>query len=466
LFETLDLFKNKGEHYLMKKMKLFGTDGIRGKANHFPMTGEVAFEVGRAAAYVLKKTHGRNKILIGKDTRLSGYMIESALTSGICSMGMNVVLIGPMPTPGIAFVTRSMRVDAGIVISASHNPFDDNGIKFFSADGFKLPDSVEEEIERAMFSKALEKIRPEGAEIGKAKRVDDASGRYIEFVKSTFPKGMTLEGIKIVVDCSNGSAYKISPTVLAELGADVIAINDKPDGININADCGATHAGALQQAVLEHKANIGIAHDGDADRTIFCDENGEIVDGDKIMAICAVDMKKEGKLKANAVVATVMSNIGFEIFLKKSGIKLVRAKVGDRYVVEEMVKLGCNLGGEQSGHIIFLDHNTTGDGPITALQILSIMRRREKTLSELASYIPIYPQILVNVLVKKSRDLKNFPSIASAIKRAEKKLETGRILVRSSGTEPKIRVMVEGDNMDDITTIADDIAGVIRKHMS
>jgi len=450
----------------MKKMKLFGTDGIRGKANHFPMTGEVAFEVGRAASYVLKKTHGRNNILIGKDTRLSGYMIESALTSGICSMGMNVVLIGPMPTPGIAFVTRSMRVDAGIVISASHNPFDDNGIKFFSSDGFKLPDSVEEEIEKAMFSKTLEKIRPEGANIGKAKRVEDASGRYIEFVKSTFPKGMTLEGIKIVVDCSNGSAYKITPTVLRELGAEVIAINDKPDGININADCGATHSEALQKAVLEHKANIGIAHDGDADRTIFCDENGEIVDGDKIMAICAMDMKKEGNLKANTVVATVMSNIGFELFLKKAGIKVIRAKVGDRYVVEEMVKIGCNLGGEQSGHIIFLDHNTTGDGPITALQVLSIMCRREKTLSNLASYIPIYPQILINVPVKKSKDMKDFPSISAVIKRAEKKLKNGRILVRPSGTEPKIRVMIEGDKMDYITTIAEEIAEVIKKHMS
>jgi phosphoglucosamine mutase len=450
----------------MKKMKLFGTDGIRGKANHFPMTGEVAFEVGRAAAYVLKKTHGRNKILIGKDTRLSGYMIESALTSGICSMGMNVVLIGPMPTPGIAFVTRSMRVDAGIVISASHNAFYDNGIKFFSSDGFKLPDSVEEEIEKAMFSKTLAKIRPEGTEIGKAKRVEDASGRYIEFVKSTFPKGMTLEGIKIVVDCSNGSAYKITPTVLTELGAEVIAINDKPNGININADCGATHSEALQKAVLEHKPNIGIAHDGDADRTIFCDENGEIVDGDKIMAICAMDMKKEGNLKANTVVATVMSNIGFELFLKKAGIKVIRANVGDRYVVEEMVKIGCNLGGEQSGHIIFLDHNTTGDGPITALQVLSIMCRRNKTLSDLASCVPIYPQILINVAVKKSKDMKDFPSISAAIKRAEKKLKNGRILVRPSGTEPKIRVMIEGDNMDNITTMAEEIAKVIKKHMS
>jgi phosphoglucosamine mutase len=448
-----------------KKVKLFGTDGIRGKANHYPMTGEIAFEVGRAAAYVLRKKNGRNKILIGKDTRLSGYMLESALTSGICSMGTNVALVGPMPTPGIAFVTRSLRVDAGVVISASHNPYDDNGIKFFSSDGFKLPDAIESEIEKTMFSQRLEKIRPEGAGIGKAVRIDDASGRYIEYVKSSFPKGRTLEGMKIVIDCSNGSAYKITPDVLKELGANVIAINDKPDGININANCGATHPEAMQRSVLEHKADIGIAHDGDADRTIICDERGEIVDGDKLMAICALDLKKDGKLNGNTIVATVMSNIGFELFLKKSGIKVLRTKVGDRYVVEEMVKKGCNLGGEQSGHIIFLDYNTTGDGPITALQILSTMCRREKSLSELASYIPIYPQVLVNVPVKKIKNIDDIPKIKTAIKKADKKLENGRILVRPSGTEPKIRVMVEGDNMDEITELAEEIAEVIRINM-
>ena len=448
-----------------KKMKLFGTDGIRGKANHYPMTGEIAFEVGRAAAYVLKKKHGRNRILIGKDTRLSGYMLESALTSGICSMGMNVVLVGPMPTPGIAFVTRSLRADAGVVISASHNPYNDNGIKFFSSDGFKLPDDTESEIERAMFSKKLEKIRPEGAEIGKATRIDDAAGRYIEYVKSTFPKGRTLEGMRIVIDCSNGSAYKIMPSVLRELGADVIAINDRPDGLNINVNCGTSYPRTLQKAVMDYRADIGIAHDGDADRTIICDENSEMVDGDKIMAICALDMKQEGTLKGNAVVATVMSNIGFELFLKKAGIKLIRTKVGDRYVVEEMLKRGCNIGGEQSGHIVFLDLNTTGDGPITALQILSVISRREKKLSELASQIPIYPQILINVTVNRKRDIDEFPKIKNAIKKAEKKLKSGRILVRPSGTEPKIRVMVEGDNMDDITAIAEDIAEVIKTNM-
>ncbi len=392
-------------------------------------------------------------------------MLESALTSGICSMGMNVVLVGPLPTPGIAFVTRSLRADAGVVISASHNPYNDNGIKFFSSDGFKLPDDTESEIEKVMFSKKLEKIRPEGAEIGKATRIDDAAGRYIEYVKSTFPKGKTLDGMRIVIDCSNGSAYKITPSVLRELGADVIAINNRPDGLNINVNCGTSYPRTLQKAVLDYRADIGIAHDGDADRTIICDENSEMVDGDKIMAICALDMKQEGTLKGNTVVATVMSNIGFELLLKKAGIKMIRTKVADRYVVEEMLKRGCNIGGEQSGHIVFLDLNTTGDGPITALQILSVMSRREKKLSELASQIPIYPQILINVTVNRKRDINEFPKIKNAIKKAEKKLKNGRILVRPSGTEPKIRVMVEGDNMDDITAIAEEIAEVIKTNM-
>ena len=447
-------------------MKLFGTDGIRGKANQPPMTGEIAFEIGRAAAYVLKKKHGRDMILIGKDTRLSGYMLESALTSGICSMGVDVVLVGPMPTPGIAFVTRSLRVDAGIVLSASHNPYDDNGIKFFSSDGFKLSDSIEREIEKAVFSKKLGSIRPEGSGIGKAHRVDDATGRYIEYVKATFPKGKTLEGLKIVVDCANGSSYKITPWVLRELGADVISINDKPDGKNINANCGSTYPEAMQRAVLEYKANIGISHDGDGDRAIFCDERGRIVDGDKVMAICALDMKKEKRLKNNTVVATVMSNIGFEIFLKKSGLKVVRTQVGDRYVVEEMLRRGCNLGGEQSGHIIFMDYNTTGDGAITALQLLAIMCKTGKPLSRLSSAISIYPQVLVNVPVPKPKSIEKFPAVMTAIKNAEKKLGSGRILVRPSGTEPKIRVMVEGNNMRKITAIAEELAKVIKSNMA
>lgn len=446
-------------------MKLFGTDGIRGKANQFPMTGEVAFNIGRAAAYVLKKKHGRDLILIGKDTRLSGYMFESALTSGICSMGVDVVLVGPMPTPGIAFVTRSLRVDAGIVISASHNAYDDNGIKFFCSDGFKLPDSIEKEIEKAVFSEKLKDIRPLGSGIGKAHRVDDAVGRYIEYVKSTFPRGMTLENKKIVVDCANGSNYKISPSVLRELGAEVIAINNEPDGLNINDRCGAIHPEVVQKAVLEHKADIGISHDGDGDRAILCDEKGKIVDGDKIMAISAVELKKRARLEKNTVIATVMSNIGLEVFLNRKGIKLVRTQVGDRYVVEEILRKGCNFGGEQSGHIIFMDHNTTGDGAITALQILAIMCKTGKSLSKLSSGIPIYPQVLLNVPVSKTKGVEKFPAVMSAIKKAEKKLTSGRILVRPSGTEPKIRVMVEGDSMSMITTIADEVASVIKSNM-
>lgn len=447
-------------------MKLFGTDGIRGRANQSPMTGEMAFEIGRAAAYVLKKKYGRNMILIGKDTRLSGYMLESALTSGMCSMGMDVVLVGPMPTPGIAFVTRSLRVDAGIVISASHNPYDDNGIKFFSSEGFKLPDSIEREIEEAVFSGSLKDIRPLGSEIGKAHRVDDAAGRYIEYVKATFPKGMTLEGVKVVVDCANGASYKITPFVLDELGAEVIAINNKPDGKNINAGCGSTNPQAMQKEVLKHKAHIGIAHDGDGDRTIFCDEKGEIIDGDKIMAICAIDMKKEKRLKNNIVVTTVMSNLGFEIFLKKSGIKIVRTQVGDRYVVEEMLRQGCNLGGEQSGHIVFMDHNTTGDGAISALQVLAVMCKTGKPLSKLASGIPIYPQVLLNVPVPKPKSIEKFPAVMSAIKKAEHQLKAGRILVRPSGTEPKIRIMVEGSSMHKITALAEELAEVIKSNMA
>jgi phosphoglucosamine mutase len=447
-------------------VRLFGTDGIRGKANKPPMTGEIAFEIGRAAAYVLMKKHGRNLILIGKDTRLSGYMLESALTSGICSMGVDVVLVGPVPTPGIAFVTRSLRVDAGIVISASHNPFDDNGIKFFRSDGLKLPDSVEREIEKAVFSKKLKDIRPLGSGIGKAHRVDDAAGRYIEYVKGKFPKGMTLENKRIVVDCANGSTYKITPSVLRELGAEVIALNNEPDGLNINSKCGATHPGVVQKAVLHYGADIGIAHDGDGDRTILCDEKGELVDGDKIMAISAVDLKKRARLGKNTLVATVMSNIGMEMYLKKKGIKLIRTQVGDRYVVEEMIRRGCNLGGEQSGHIIFMDYNTTGDGAITALQILAIMCKTEKTLSKLSSVIPIYPQVLLNVPVSDPHSIDKYPSIKSAVKKAEKRLGDGRILVRPSGTEPKVRVMVEGNNMKKTRSIAEEISDIIKSKLS
>ncbi len=449
-------------------MKLFGTDGIRGKVNSSPMTPETVLRVGMAAAKVLKKKHlGRNMILIGKDTRISGYMIESALTSGICSMGMNVTLVGPVPTPGIAFLVRALRHDAGIVISASHNPFEDNGIKIFSADGFKLPDELEEEIEKLVADDGILRNRPSGEGIGKATRLEDATGRYIEYIKSSIPKGMTLEGLKVVVDCANGGAYKVTPAVLRELDADVITINDSPDGVNINENCGALHLDGLKKAVKEHKAHAGVAHDGDADRTMFIDEKGDIVDGDHVLGMWAVEMKKAGRLTADTVVATVMSNLGLERYLERKGIRLVRTKVGDRFVTERMIKDGFNLGGEQSGHIVFFDYNTTGDGPITALQVLSLMTKTGRSLSGLAGKIDLYPQILINVPVKKTAGYASIPEITNAIKVAERKLgSTGRVLVRASGTEPKIRVMLEGEDPKTIKRLGNEIAGVIKEKMA
>src|SRR4030066_571045 len=447
------------------RMKLFGTDGIRGRVNTFPMTPENALRIGMAAAIVLgKEHHGRNTVLIGKDTRLSGYMIESALTSGICSMGMNVTLVGPLPTPGIAFLTRTLRLDAGIVISASHNPFEDNGIKFFSAEGFKLPGTLEKRIEELIQDDGLHRNRPKGAEIGKAYRLDDAGGRYIEYIKSTLPKGMTFEGIKIVVDCANGAAYKITPWLLRELGAEVISINDNPDGMNINVSCGSLHIEKLQKAIKQHEAHIGIAHDGDADRAIFCDEKGRMVEGNQVMGMWALEMKRNGMLKNNTVVSTVMSNFGFEEYLKKNEIQLIRTKVGDRYVVEEMIRGGYNLGGEQSGQIIFLDHNSTGDGPLTAVQVLHLMKSKGVPLSRLASEIKLYPQVLMNVDVGGKHDIKTIPQIQEAIKTAEKSLSgKGRILVRPSGTEPKIRVMLEGKDLNLITRLGKDIEKIIKQ---
>lgn len=448
-------------------MRLFGTDGIRGRTNRHPMTPENVLKIGMAAATVLRKEHhGRNTVLIGKDTRLSGYMIESALTSGICSMGMNVTLVGPLPTPGIAFLTRTLRMDAGIVISASHNPFQDNGIKFFSYNGFKLPDSLEERIEELVKDDNLARFRPKGEEVGKAFRLDDATGRYIEYIKSTLPKGLLFEGMKLVVDCANGAAYKTTPWLLRELGAEVIAINEKPDGANINLDCGTMHMEGLRKAVLKHKADAGIATDGDADRVLLCDEKGGIIDGDRILGLCAVDMKASGLLKGKGVVSTVMSNIGLEKFLEKNSIKLLRTKVGDRYVVEKMISGGYNLGGEQSGHIIFLDLNTTGDGPITAMQALSIMKKKNVSLSRLASEIKLFPQVLMNVEVEKRQDIRSVPEIEKAIRTAEAKLGSrGRVLVRASGTELKIRVMLEGMDLKIITGLGRDIAKVIKEKM-
>lgn len=448
-------------------MKLFGTDGIRGTINRNPMTPETVLRIGMAAANVLKKEHhARNMVLIGKDTRLSGYMIESALTSGICSMGMNVTLVGPLPTPGIAFLTRTLRIDAGIVISASHNPFQDNGIKFFSHSGFKLPEIIEKRIEVLVADASLSRYRPRGEDAGKAYRLDDATGRYIEYIKSTLQKGTTFEGMKIVVDCANGAAYKTTPWLLRELGAKVISINDKPDGVNINLGCGSLHMEGLRKAVIKNKADVGIAHDGDGDRTLLCDEKGRIVDGDQIMGMCALELDMRGALKKQTIVATVMSNLGLEKFLQKNGINMIRTKVGDKYVVEKMLDGAYNLGGEQSGHIIFLDYNTTGDGPITAIQVLNLMKNKNLSLSRLASGIKLLPQILVNVEVGKKKDIRTITAITKAIKDAEKKLDgRGRVLVRPSGTEPKIRIMLEGDDLTMIKSLGRGLAKVIKEKM-
>ncbi|MDI6800591.1 MAG: phosphoglucosamine mutase [Thermodesulfovibrionales bacterium] len=451
-------------------MRLFGTDGIRGRVNKAPMIPENVLRTGMAIAHVLKNNpqndHGRNMVLIGKDTRLSGYMIESSLTSGICSMGMNVTLVGPVPTPAVSFLARTLRLDAGIVISASHNPFEDNGIKVFSASGFKLSDELEREIERLVADNDFPKKRPSGEKIGRAFRLDDATGRYIEYVKSTIPKGVDLEGLKVVVDAANGAAYKVTQWLLRELGAEVISINDKPDGININDNCGSLHMDCLIKTVKETAAHVGIAHDGDADRTIFVDEKGNVVDGDLILGIWATELKREDKLKGNGIVATVMSNLGLERYLERLDIRLIRTKVGDRYVVEEMKRGGYNLGGEQSGHIIFFDYNTTGDGPVTALQILCLMRKKNKLISELTSNIDLYPQVLLNVPVSDKKKLEDVPAIKKVIDESVKKLgNRGRILVRPSGTESKIRVMVEADDLDIARNLAEDMAGVIRKTM-
>jgi len=449
--------------------KLFGTDGIRGIANVEPLTAEMTVRLGRAAAYFFKKKKnkvGHHRIVIGKDTRLSGYMFEGVLTAGICSMGVDVLLVGPMPTPAIAFLTRSFRADAGVVISASHNLFEDNGIKFFSEDGFKLPDDHELEIEELIDSGETDNLRPTGEGLGKAFRIDDAEGRYIEFVKNSIPKGLDFGGLKVVIDCSNGAAYKITPTVLRELGADVITIGDKPDGVNINRSCGSLHPEAVQRLVKEHNAHIGLAHDGDADRLIMVDEKGEVVDGDKLLAMCAIEYKRLGRLSHDTLVATVMSNFGLDIAMKEAGIRVVRTQVGDRYVMEEMIKNNYNLGGEQSGHLIFLDYNTTGDGLITALQVLTMMQQTGKGLSDLASCMKTFPQKLVNIKVKEKKPLETLRDFNRIVRESEKKLEgRGRIVVRYSGTETLLRIMVEGETHEEILEVIDTVSDAVHKYI-
>ena len=447
--------------------KLFGTDGVRGVANVHPMTTEMAMQLGRAAAYIFKGGRNRrHRIVIGKDTRLSGYMLENALVAGICSMGVDVLQVGPLPTPGIANITKSMRADAGVVISASHNAFQDNGIKFFSADGFKLPDELELKIEKLIETKKIDALRPTATEVGKAYRIEDAAGRYIVFLKNTFPQEMDLSGLKIVLDCANGAAYKVAPAVFQELGAEVISYGVSPNGTNINAECGSTCPSVISEAVKLHRADIGIALDGDADRVIVCDEFGNEVDGDHIMAICASDMLKRKLLKKKTLVATVMSNMGLDIALRKCGGKIIKTDVGDRYVVEAMRKGGYNLGGEQSGHLIFLDYNTTGDGILSALQLLAVMRREEKTLSELAEIMIPLPQVLCNTRVREKADIMSISEIAAKIKDVEGKLGIeGRVLIRYSGTEPLLRVMIEGQDKYEITSWANEICDLVKKNI-
>mgnify|MGYP001265826575 FL=1 len=446
--------------------RLFGTDGVRGVANLDPMTSETAMQLGRAAAHIFMRRAGRHQIVIGKDTRISGYMLESALTAGICSMGVDVLLVGPMPTPAIAFLTRSLRADAGVVISASHNPYQDNGIKFFSGDGFKLPDEVESRIEELIVSDEINHLRPTADLIGKAYRIDDADGRYIEFAKRSLPKDLDFQGIKLVVDCANGAGYKVAPTVLRELGATVEVIGNKPNGMNINQGCGAVHPELLQETVRLHKANLGIALDGDADRAIFVCEQGTVVDGDHVMAALGLDLHHQGLLANRTLVGTVMSNFGLELSMAKAGITLIRTPVGDRYLLERMLAEGYNFGGEQSGHFIFLDHNTTGDGLISALQILSLMKRSKKPLSELAKAMTAVPQILVNIKVKQKPVLESIPEIDRAIQENNRRLNgSGRVLIRYSGTEPLLRIMVEGEHASVVKDVADELARVVQAHI-
>jgi phosphoglucosamine mutase len=454
--------------------RLFGTDGVRGVANVYPMTAEMALLLGRALAYLVRSGPHRHRIVVGKDTRLSGYMLEQAIASGICSMGVDVMLSGPLPTPGIAFLTESMRADAGVVISASHNPYQDNGIKFFSRDGFKLPDDLELRIERLVLDSDddvadagvdhFRALRPTATRIGKAKRIDDAIGRYVVFLKSIFPKDLTLDGLTVVVDCAHGAAYHVAPAVLEELGARVIPLGVRPDGKNINDGCGAVHPEGMAKAVAKHGADLGLALDGDADRVILADERGRIVDGDAIMALVGRDLIRRGTLAKRTVVATVMSNLGLERALADVKGRVVRTAVGDRYVVDEMRRAGYNFGGEQSGHLIFLDHVTTGDGVAAALQVLAVMRREGRPLSELARCFEPLPQSLVNVAVREKRPLDQLPSVGRAISAVERALGAdGRVLVRFSGTENKVRVLVEGPDAKRTRAHAEQIAEELRK---
>lgn len=446
--------------------RIFGTDGVRGRANHAPMDVETALALGRAAGKIFRTRQGKHRVVIGKDTRLSCYMFENALISGLCSMGVDTLMVGPLPTPGVAFITRAYRADAGIVISASHNPYYDNGIKFFSSEGFKLPDSWEHEMEALIAKNDFSDCLPVDPEVGRNTKINDADGRYIEFVKATFPRKLSLKNVKIALDCANGAGYKVAPLVFKELDANVFLYGCTPNGLNINEGCGSLHPETVQKAVIDHHADVGIALDGDADRVIMVDENAQIVDGDTILAICARDLKKQGLLKNNKVVSTVMANFGFVKAMQESGIEVIRSQVGDRYVIQDMLKYDANLGGEQSGHMIFLDHNTTGDGLVSALQVLKIMIETDSKLSDLASFVKRYPQATINVRVGSKPPLESLHQVKNILEQVEKSLsDTGRVLVRYSGTENICRVMVEGPKQKQVQQMANSIANAVKEEI-
>ncbi|PKR53394.1 phosphoglucosamine mutase [Thalassospira marina] len=437
--------------------KYFGTDGIRGTANNAPMTAEVALKVGMATGRYFTRGNHRHRVVIGKDTRLSGYMLEPALVAGFTSMGMDVILVGPMPTPAVAMLTKSMRADIGVMISASHNPYEDNGIKLFGPDGFKLSDAVESEIETLMDSDLSSMLVPAKL-LGRAKRIEDAPGRYIEAVKSSLPGDVSLEGLRIVLDCANGAAYSVAPMVLRELGAEVIEIGTKPNGFNINDECGSTHTKPMCDMVIERRADVGIALDGDADRVQMCDEKGQLIDGDQLMGLVTTHWHKTGQLRGNALVATVMSNLGLERYLEKQGLRLIRTKVGDRYVVEQMRALGCNVGGEQSGHIVLSDFASTGDGLLASLQVLAVLAGHDGPVSQMTHVFDPLPQILKNVRYAAGTDPLSDSRVIEAISAAEKSFNgDGRVLIRKSGTEPLIRVMAEGDDAAHVEQVVDGI---------
>ncbi len=447
--------------------RLFGTDGIRGRVNSHPMQPELVLRLGLAAGQYFRNGSKRHRVVIGKDTRLSGYVFESALTSGFCAAGMDVFLVGPLPTPAISFLTRNMRADLGVVISASHNPYMDNGIKFFDKNGFKLADTVEDEIAAMVAAPGFNWDYPAHDQVGRARKIQDSPGRYIVDLKHSFPVGMTLDGLTIVLDCAHGAAYRVAPLIFEELGARVITLGVEPDGLNINKGCGSLHPDVLAAKVREHRADIGLALDGDADRLIVVDEYGRVLDGDQIMAVCADEMMARGALAGNTLVATVMSNMALEVFMQERGGRLLRTKVGDRYVVEEMRKGGYLLGGEQSGHLVFMEHSTTGDGTLAALQLLRIMVGRQKPISEIAGLLTPYPQKLVNLKVKKKVPFEDVPVIERAVRDAEAKLgRTGRVLLRYSGTETLARIMVEARDQSLVDELCAALAEAVEAGLS